>query len=75
MLFSVLCDRICGVRRHVQRDSHVRAHQASKPQQPCLSKHLPQDPHPRPRRPEGHVSPAYKQPLTHASTHPSTLLP
>lgn len=56
-LSPVLRDRIRSVRRHVQRDRHGRTHQASKSQLPVLFELLSQDPDPRPRRPEGHVSP------------------
>lgn len=54
----VLCDRICSVRRHIQRDRHGRAHQALKSQLSLLFKLVSQDPDPCPRRPEGHVSPS-----------------
>lgn len=57
MPFPVLCDWICGVRRHIQWDRHVGSHQTPQSQQPFLSKLLPQGPHPSPGRPEGHVSP------------------
>lgn len=56
VLFTVLCDWIRGMRRHIQWDCHSGAHQARQPQQPFLTKLLPQGPNPYPRRPEGHVS-------------------
>lgn len=45
------------MRRHIQRDCHIRAHPASQSQQPFFSKLLPQGPDPRTRRPARHVSP------------------
>lgn len=56
VLFAVLCDWIRGMRRHIQWDCHSGAHQACQPQQPILTKLLPQGPNPYSRRPEGHVS-------------------
>lgn len=57
-LSLVLRDRICSVRRNVQRDRHGRTHQATKSQLPLLFKLFSQDSDPCPRRPEGHVSPS-----------------
>ena len=56
VLFAVLCDWIRGMRCYIQWDCHSGAHQARQPQQPFLTKLLPQGPNPNPRRPEGHVS-------------------